>query len=339
MPLRRLISFLVIIFIASPAVGQSLSELTNTFLSNLSPELNQRTQYAWEDSERESFNYVPVSRSGPALYDFSETEREQIFAILKLSLSEAGFRKTKGIIGLEQILYDMQETKKLLPNGKPYRDPLRYHFYVFGEPSENSIWGWKFEGHHISLNFTSENNMIVSSTPSFFGTNPGVVDMEGYDRIEVLEKEAELGFALVNALSKKQLTVALFSDIPPPEIVTRMERTVHELTPKGISYDALNENQKELFMQLLNTYVDNYELGFSERLRSKIEAAGIENLFFAWAGSLEPGAGHYYRIQGPTLIIEYDNTQGNANHVHSVVRDLTNDFADDILKRHYEAQH
>jgi len=216
---------------------------------------------------------------------------------------------------------------------------LRYHFYIFGEPHENTIWGWKFEGHHISLNFTAENNIIVSATPLFFGANPGVVRLEDYDNMEVLKEEAELGFTLVNDLSKKQLSTALFSEIAPPEIVSRMERTVHELTPKGISYTALNDKQKDVFMNLLNIYIDNYELGFSQNLRNKIEEAGIDNLYFAWAGSLEPGAGHYYRIQGPTLLIEYDNTQGNANHVHSVVRDLTNDFADDVLKHHYDSQH
>jgi len=320
-------------------MSQSLVEQSKAFLSSLSPELLERTHHTLDDPERESFSYIPQVRTGPALYDFTPAQRQQIFDILKLSLSEAGFRKTQGIITLEQILYNMQETKTLLPNGKPYRDPLRYHFYIFGEPHENTIWGWKFEGHHISLNFTAENNIIVSATPLFFGANPGVVRLEEYDNMEVLKEEAELGFTLVNDLSKKQLSTALFSEIAPPEIVSRMERTVHELTPKGISYTELNDKQKGVFMNLLNIYIDNYEVGFSQNLRTKIEEAGIDNLYFAWAGSLEPGAGHYYRIQGPTLLIEYDNTQGNANHVHSVVRDLTNDFADDVLKHHYDSQH
>jgi hypothetical protein len=136
-----------------------------------------------------------------------------------------------------------------------------------------------------------------------------------------------------------QQKVAVIAAKAPNDIFTSNQRRAELQEPKGLPYPELNDQQKKLLMQLLNVYVKNYQLGFSKRLMQKIEKAGIENLSFAWAGSLQPGAGHYYRIQGPMLLIEYDNTQNNANHVHSVVRDLTNDFAEDILKEHYQKDH
>jgi hypothetical protein len=143
----------------------------------------------------------------------------------------------------------------------------------------------------------------------------------------------------VNSFSSSQLQTVVISETAYSDILSENKRKAMSLTPKGISYGEMNEQQKKTFMTLLNTYVKNYELGFSTTLMKKIETAGIENLSFAWAGSLKPGKGHYYRIQGPMLLIEFDNTQNNANHIHSVVRDLTNDFAEDILKEHYEKEH
>ncbi|MCK5468914.1 MAG: DUF3500 domain-containing protein, partial [Cyclobacteriaceae bacterium] len=167
----------------------------------------------------------------------------------------------------------------------------------------------------------------------------GIVNIEEQRGKEVLKLETDLGFKLVNSLTEDQLKTARFSDTAPREIITGTKTKVEVIEPKGISYTTLNENQKETFMKLLNVYIDNYELGFSKTLRDKIIKAGLENLYFAWAGGLKRGIGHYYRIQGPMLLIEYDNIQNNANHVHSVVRDLTNDFAEDILKEHYQREH
>jgi hypothetical protein len=160
-----------------------------------------------------------------------------------------------------------------------------------------------------------------------------------FNRKEVLKLESDLGFRLINSLDEDQLKVAIFSAKAPAEIITGNKRKAESLEQKGILYTALSDSQQKTFMELLNVYIDNYELGFAKTLRNKINDAGTANLTFAWAGSLKPGIGHYYRIQGPMLLIEYDNTQNNANHVHTVVRDLTNDFAEDILREHYEKEH
>jgi hypothetical protein len=155
----------------------------------------------------------------------------------------------------------------------------------------------------------------------------------------VLKQETDLGFTLVNSLSTAQMKAAVVSQEAPADIITGNNRKAELQEPKGLGYTDMTDPQKKLLMQLLNVYVKNYQLGFSKRLMDKVAKAGIENLSFAWAGSLQPGAGHYYRIQGPMLLIEYDNTQNNANHVHTVVRDLTSDFAEDILREHYQKDH
>jgi hypothetical protein len=148
-----------------------------------------------------------------------------------------------------------------------------------------------------------------------------------------------LVFQWVNSLDLAQLKTTRFSDTAPREILTGTKVKIKALEPKGISITKLNESQRETFMELLNLYIENYELGFSNTLKTKIEEAGTENLYFAWAGALNRGAVHYYRIQGPMLLIEYDNIQNNANHVHTAVRDLTNNFAEDIFRDHYKKEH
>src|SRR5690606_26746910 len=220
-----------------------------------------------------------------------------------------------------------------------YRDPKKFYFSIFGDPTSRSPWGWRLEGHHISLNYSVINEEIQSSTPSFFGSNPATIPSGNRKGEQILKQESDLGFALVNALTPAQLTKALVAEQAYSDILSGNKRKASLLTPQGISYKELSASQKKMLMSLLDVYVRNYELGFSKKLMKKIEEAGIENLSFAWAGSLKPGKGHYYRIQGPMLLIEFDNTQNGANQIHSVARDLTNDFAEDILREHYAREH
>ena len=334
--MKTLLCFLLLI---SPlfAHAQKKEVLTNaqSFISTLTPALKSKAQYPIDDAERFNWNFVPIARKGVTFYDFSDKQRDAAMSLLKSSLSEQGFQKTTGIIGLENILKVVEKRGA----DDHYRDAMNYHFWVFGMPDVKNPWAWRFEGHHISLNFTLLNGEIISSTPSFFGSNPGIVKDGEKKGLEVLKQETSLGFALVNSFSTAQLGTARFSETAPAEIISGNNRKAIPLTPAGIGYKDLNEEQKKLFLQLLDVYVKNYAFDFSSRLMAKIRKAGIENLFFAWAGSLKPGAGHYYRIQGPMLLIEYDNTQNEANHVHTTIRDLNDDFAEDILKEHYAKEH
>jgi hypothetical protein len=335
--MKSLIGYLLILvsFISTPISAQDLSEHANKFLGTLDASLKSNAQYAFDDAERFDFHFVPRSRNGVPLKELSSSQRDAVMTLLKSSLSEQGFKKATSIIQLENVLREIEGRG----SSDTYRDPLNYSITIFGTPSKTAPWGWRLEGHHISLNFSSINASLESSTPSFFGSNPAIVPSGAEKGKQILKAETDLGFALVNSFNSDQLRTARFSETAPSEIFTANNRKATVLEPKGIGYGQMNAAQKKEFIQLLNVYVKNYSMGFSSRLMAKIEKAGIENLSFAWAGSLKPGAGHYYRIQGPMLLIEYDNTQTNANHVHSVVRDLTNDFAEDILKEHYEKEH
>ena len=327
------------IFCSTTVPGQNLTSEATSFIDGLSVDLQQKLLFELNDEERKNFHFVPRERKGINFHDMNENQQDLAFALIRYSLSDEGLRKTTEIMALENVLYKIENNRFKWPDGSPGRDPLNYFFSIFGTPSETGFWGWRFEGHHVSLNFMLNDNKIVSSTPSFFGTNPAKVDVEGFDKTEVLKLESDLGFKLLGSFSDEQMKIVRFSDEAPGKIFSGADRTATALKPEGLSYPAMTPDQQRIFMDLLNVYIDNYELGFSERLRSKIETAGIDNLTFSWAGSLEAGSGHYYRIQGPSLLIEFDNTQNNANHVHSVVRDLTNDFAEDLLKQHYENHH
>lgn len=340
--MNKKLMFLVSIlsFIAFSANAQELSKKANIFLNLLSDELKTKTLFELEDEERFNMNYVPIPRKGPTFHDFDEKQKAAALDLLQSSLGKEGFRKTQEIIALEKVLRIIEnDDDDKMPDGRPRRDPLNYHFSIFGNPASNTPWGWRFEGHHISLNFTSSEGKVKSSTPSFFGTNPGIVKSTEQKGKEVLKEEASLGFELVNSMNEEQLKTTRFTEEAPYDIQSLTKRKAETLEPLGISYTALSENQKEIMLRLLNVYLSTYEPNFESGFWDKIRIDGIENLSFAWAGSLQPGSGHYYRIQGPSLLIEYDNTQNNANHAHAVVRDLTNDYGEDVLREHYKKHH
>ena len=327
------------VFLFVKAQAQDLHDIAQTFLHTLDSDLLEKAQFKINDEERFNFNYVPIARKGPTFHDFNEEQKEAATHLLKASLSQEGFRKTSEIMALENILAVLENNERTMPDGTPMRDALNYHFSIFGKPTEGAYWGWRFEGHHVSLNFVASKGAIVSATPSFMGSNPGVVPSGNLKGKEVLKEETKLGFELLNSLSKEQLAQAVFSNEAPFEIFTRNNRNTSRLEPNGVWYSDLSQEQKTIFQKLLHLYLNNYEAEFSKSMSSKIDKADINKLSFAWAGSLEPGKGHYYRLQGPSILIEYDNTQNNANHVHTVVRDLTNDFGNDILKQHYHEDH
>jgi len=338
--MKKVLIYLLLCSFIAPAAAQSLSAKAETFLNSLSEELQSMANFTLEDEERYNMNYVPLPRKGPTFHDFDDKQTDAAIDLLRSSLGKEGFRKSQEIMALEKVLRVIENNANdTMPDGRPRRDPLNYHFSIFGKPSSKSPWGWRFEGHHLSLNFTSSDGKISASTPSFFGTNPGIVSTTEQKGKEVLKEEASLGFQLINSMGEEQLKIARFTEEAPNDVISKNKRKAESLEPLGISYTALSEDQKEQLLTLLNVYLTTFEPDFEARFWKKIRKAGIENLSFAWAGSLQTGAGHYYRIQGPMLLIEYDNTQNNANHAHAVVRDLSNDYGADILKEHYKKHH
>lgn len=311
-----------------------MSAAANEFLKTLSAKQKDKIQFDFDGNERYNWHYIPKSRKGVPLKELSEVQQKAAMGLLRTALSDTGFEKTTAIIQLEGILREVEGR----PANDEYRDPGNYYFSIFGNPATDSIWGWRMEGHHISLNFSVENNVLVAATPGFLGTNPAVV-LSGPEKGKyILKNETELGFALLHSLNADQLKKAIFDKDAPSEIVTGASRKAMIEQPQGILYSDLNSSQQKLFIQLLSIYIHRYTRLFAMNMMKEIEAKGLTNLRFAWAGVQQQGVGnpHYYRLQGPTIIIEYDNTQNNANHIHTVIRDLENDFGGDELLEHYK---
>jgi len=315
-----------------------MAKAASVFLETLSEKQKAKIQFGFNEEERYNWNYVPRSRKGLTLNEMTGQQIKDAFSLLRTALSDTGFNKTNSIIQLENVLREVENR----PANDTHRDPGNYSLSIFGNPATDAIWGWRLEGHHIAFNFSSKDNRLVSGTPGFLGSNPAVV-LSGTEKGKyILKDEAELGFALLHSLRKEQADKAIISNEAPAEILTAASRHAMINDPKGILYNELNSSQQQIFMQLLSIYIHRYTRSFAEGMMKEIEEAGLNNLRFAWAGDQQSGVGHphYYRIQGPTIIIEYDNTQNNANHIHTVIRDLKNDFGGDELLKHYKnAQH
>ena len=319
---------------STTSVSGEMTKAAITFLQSLSPSQKAKTQFAFIDSERYNWHYIPKERKGIPLRELTAEQRKAGLELLHTALSDSGFNKTIAITQLEQVLKVVENRDA----NDDHRDPGKYFFSVFGEPGSDSIWGWRFEGHHVAFNFSSDNNQLVSGTPGFLGTNPAIVLSGPEKGKQILKDETELGFTLLHSLDAQQLAKAVIDKTAPGEILTAASRKAMITDQKGILYSELKPAQQKIFMQLLSLYIHRYNRLLAAKMMNEIESAGVNNLRFAWAGEQEqpgPGHPHYYRIQGPTIIIEYDNTQNNANHVHTVIRDLKNDFGGDELLEHY----
>lgn len=303
----------------------------NAFLASLSPLESKSCQLSFEDQERENWHFVPIKRRGLALQLMSDEQKELVAKLLKTCLTQEGFRKVEDIRQLEAVLTILE---KRAPDNN-YRNPDLYFVSIFGEPADSSIWGWRFEGHHLSLNYTYADEALTV-TPQFMGANPAEIPIGDSKGKRVLAQEEDQARALVQSLNDAQLGIALIAKRAYPEIITGNDRRVGLEDYEGLPYSQLTESQQMALIDLIQLYLNNNTEKVAQAHWKVIQEAGVEKLYFAWAGGVEKGEKHYYRIHGPRLLIEYDNTQNGGNHVHSVCRDPSNDFGEDALRRHYE---
>jgi hypothetical protein len=334
---RILFSACFVLLIATATRAQQVVTAVNQFISTLNSEQKAETVFPFEGEERYNFHFVPKERKGITFNEMNEEQKKAALNLIRSCLSENAFQKTQEIMQLDLVLKEIEKRK---PEDH-YRDPNNYHLSVFGIPSPTTIWGWRFEGHHISFNFSMDKMKAIAGTPGFLGSNPAVVQDGPYKGKQVLKEETETGFNLLHALSNEQLKKTIADTLSPKDIITFNNRKAVLETNTGIGYSELTDAQKQLLLQLINVYVHRFTKLFADDMLKEIQQAGFENIRFAWSGRTQPGIGnpHYYRVQGPTFIIEYDNTQNNANHVHSVLRDLKHDFGGDELLEHYKTAH
>ncbi len=309
-----------------------MAETAKAFLASLDPEQRARATFQFADDERLNWHYIPKERKGLPFKEMNSAQKHLAHALLSAGLSQRGYIKAVSIMSLDEIL-------RVMENGTgPVRDPDRYFFSVFGEPSDTGTWGYRVEGHHVSQNFTIVNGK-VQVAPSFFGANPAEVREGPRKGLRVLGREEDLGRAFIQSLTPEQKKIAIVSADAPGEILTGPARKA-ALTgqPSGIAAAKLTPKQRELLQNLLDEYCNNVPEEVAQMREEQIKkAAG--NLYVAWAGGEQVGQPHYYRIQSPAFLIEYDDTQNNANHIHTVWRDFEGDFGLDLLKEHYQTSH
>lgn len=316
--------------LAAHSPGEQMAEAATRFLEALTPDQRKIAQFNFDDEERKNWHYVPRQRQGIPWSQLSLDQQHLAHALLGSTLSAQGLLKTASIIRLEEIL-------RALERGRgPVRDPGLYYLTLFGQPGPRSTWGWRLDGHHLSLNLTLIKGQPVSLTPTFFGANPATVPSGPHAGLRVLAAEEDLGRRLITSLDTDQRRVAILPGAVPSDIILNPQRAATRLEPEGLSMDRMTAAQREILWSLIQTYVRNYRSELAEVDLRRILEAGPDRIHFAWAGGFEPGEPHYYRVQGPTFILEYDNVQNNANHIHTVWRDSANDFGADLLRQHYE---
>ena len=327
----------------SPA---AMSDAATKFLGTLSAEEKKLASFPFENTaEREHFGFVPTEmfpRKGLTIGAMSEPQRKAAHDLMRAGLSQKGYMTTTAIMELEGILNEIENPPggTATPRERPIaRDPVKYFVSVFGTPGNKGNWGWRVEGHHISLNFTIVNGQMVSTAPHFFGANPAEVRSGPKKGLRVLSEEEDPARELVTALDPPQRAKAVINAVSPNDIVTRNEVNIKPLEPTGIAVTELQPKQREMLMRVIDAYTSVMAPDLAADRMAALKKGGLDKITFAWAGELERGKKHYYRVQGPTFLIEFDNTQGDGNHIHSVWRDFNGDFGRDLLREHVSAAH
>ena len=307
----------------------TMAQAAAAFLASLDAEQKAKAQLPFNSEERFMWHYVPLARQGLHYKGMKPEQQKLAQALLLLGLSKSGFRKVETIRQLEYVLKEIEK------GSGPTRDPDLYYFTIFGDPHPKGTWGWRYEGHHVSMHWTCLKGKVIASSPQFLGSNPGEVRSGPQKGTRVLAAEEDLGRALVKSLTDTQRTEAVISAKAPADILTTSSRKAALLDDKGIPYKQLTKDQQGLFLTLLEEYANVQVPEIAKQRLDAVRKAGMDSLKFAWMGGMEKGEPHYYRIQGTTFLVEYDNTQNDANHIHSVWRDFKGDFGVDLLALHY----
>jgi hypothetical protein len=318
---------------AAPQVASDMSRAAGAWLAALDQRQRREAQLDWASRLREAWHYVPRSRPGVALKAMNAAQTAAAWDLLGTLLSARGLDQVRGQLTIERILGEL--------SGSPsFRDPGNYALVVFGDPAGRAPWAWRFEGHHLSLSVLVAPDHGVAVTPAFFGANPAQVPRgHAHGGFRLVGAEEDAAFSLVQSLDASVRSQALIADRSLGDIVAGPGREGALQSFEGVPLARLNEAQRGGILRILELYAGTMRAEIAAPALAKVREAGVETLHFAWAGSLTRGRPHYFRVHGPTALVEYDNTQDGANHVHSVWIDPQSLFGRDILKAHYHGAH
>ncbi len=348
----------------SRILAERMGECVVRLQQVLDQEQRALLQFAFTDLEERTFwNYTPLSRQGLALHRLDRAQQQKVTQLLHVALSTVGYNTVALIMALETILDGQENFTRSLPG----RDPLNYYLSVFGEPHAQQPWSWRFEGHHISLHFTISQGLVVSPFPLFFGSNPAESELAGSLPLRPLQDLEDPAWELLHTLDEEQLPNALLTPHAPRDMLLGsmshvvydhtpsfpvepwmqetgatpddVERLIVRARPAGIGAHRLSTTQQALLCALVRQYLVRLPDELAQAEEARMGDLAHQPLHFAWAGQVHRGGAHYYRIQSPRLLIEYDNYQNDANHIHAVWRDPQNDFGADMLRHHYARHH
>ena len=326
--------------VASQRSATAMAAAASKYVASLTPEQKAAGTFAFDSEERLRWHFIPNEmhpRKGLTVKQMTEPQRALAQALLKTGLSAKGYLTATSIMELEKVLVVTEGEGRRFP-----RDHEAYFFSVFGTPGDKDAWGWRLEGHHISIRFDVVGGAMTASSPAFFGSNPAEVRTEvpgaAPKGTRVLGFEEDAGRALLDSLDAAQRTTAIILPVAPGDIVTMIVPKIEPLTPVGIKADALTKPQRQKLMDVVDAYAALAAPDVAAERMERVKKGGLDNITFAWAGETEKGKKHYYRVQGPTFLIEYDNTQNDGNHVHSVWRDFNGDWGADLLRQHLKSQ-
>jgi hypothetical protein len=316
---------------ATESSGTKMVTAAEKFLSTLKDEQKARATFTYDDKERLNWHFIPLqddnkkyTRKGLPLEEMTKEQRAAALEMVRAGTSADGYTQATTIMSLEGILRDTEK------NGKMVRNPDWYFFSVFGTPSKTGQWGWRVEGHHLSMNFTLDKGAVVSATPAFFGANPATVlagDRKGLRTVAAADDLARDLFAALDDDQKKIAHQSKLHDEP----AARATKPTNVGDPTGLAAAKMTDKQKAILKKLIEYYAQRWHPDIAETELKGVQEAGIDKVHFTFAGSSENGKPRTYRVQGPTIVLEFLNTQpdgsGNpANHVHSAWRNLKGDF-------------
>jgi hypothetical protein len=309
---------------------EPIKDLVNSFTA----EQKAKAIYALDDPKKTDWHFFPstmFNREGVSIKEMTSAQRELAHSVLKTLLSKSGYEKTLEIMELENVLRSFGQDSVM-------RDSEKYFIAFYGDPLSDELYSMSFEGHHISLNFTISGDEIVAS-PRFLGANPAMIPEGPRKGDRTLDEEEDLGFALINSMNSEQLQKAIFQEESFKDIVSLNLPEINPLDPVGIQYAELNPAQQKQVIQIIDQYLSNMPSKVANERRKQVMSEDLSNLYFGWVGAKSLGAAHYYRIQAKTFLIEFDNSQNNANHIHTVWRDFEGDFGRDLIREHYAKSH
>ena len=317
----------------SPTTAAAMREAASAFLSALTPEQRVRATAAFDTPDHRQWTYLPGSRPGLALREMGAEQQRLAMSLLGTGLSAAGLGMAADIMALESVLADLERCAGTA--GWQRRHPGHFWVRVLGEPDHRSPWAWRVNGHHLAVHLTLVGDQLAG-TPQFFGANPAVVPAGPAEGLRALPLEEDLARELLGLLDGDQLEVAVTDPVAPQDIATRRDPVVDpSVVPRGLAHAEMRPAQRRVFERLLRLYVERLTATVAEATWQRLIGPDRHATTFAWAGFLERGAGHYYAVRGPTFLLEYDNVQDDANHVHTVWRDLRGDWGGDLLAAHH----